>query len=437
MRLPWIWDAEGFRNRVAFALGIQPMGGAAVQVPGRLDDKEPFEDVARYSDNLLDAIVRARDHRYVERLAERLKYFFNETVIRAIARDIRSQHPPFDETSFVAMCMEGLEDLELTERAGRVAEAMRRYLPNDFAVAARIIADSLGPELEGSDTFGLEPLRYMPHVFFVARYGLDDFEVSMWLQHELTRRFSAEGSIRAFLVTYPERTYARLQQWATDPNVHVRRLVSEGTRPRLPWARRLRAYQEDPAPVIRLLEMLKDDPHRYVQRSVANSLNDISKDHPDIAVDVCRRWSAGAGDGREWTVRHALRSLVKEGHRGALEVLGYASAPEIKITAVRFEPEHVKLGSTMRFSFDLCSEGDRDQGLLVDYAVHFVKANGARTPKVFKLRELVLPPGGRVRLDGRVSFADMTTRKHRPGRHQVDVLVNGVRYTLGEFEVSR
>ncbi|MGH2708582.1 MAG: DNA alkylation repair protein, partial [Actinomycetota bacterium] len=218
---------------------------------------------------------------------------------------------------------------------------------------------------------------YMPHVFFVQKYGLDDFEAAMRVQYELTKRFSAESSIRAFLVRYPENTYARLVEWAHDESVHVRRLVSEGTRPRLPWAPRLRAFQEDPRPVIALLELLKDDPERYVQRSVANNLNDIGKDHPDLAVEVCRRWSTGASPGREWIVRHALRSLVKEAHRGALETLGVGGKPNVSVTGVRLVPPSVKLGGELRFSFEIASTGDRVQELLIDYAVHFVKANGA------------------------------------------------------------
>lgn len=331
--------------------------------------------------------------------------------------------------------MNGLEDLELTPRAMHIAEAMHRALPDDFAEASRILEASLGPELGEGDGWGMEPLRYFPHMYFVARYGIEHFEDSMRFQYELTKRSTAEGSIRAFLEAYPERTYERLMEWVSDPNMHVRRLVSEGTRPRLPWASRLRTFQADPAPVIRLLELLKDDPERYVQRSVANNLNDIAKDHPDIAVEVCRRWSVDATPDRRWIVRHALRSLVKGSHPGALDVMGYASAPLLTVADVEFTPPVVALGGKLRFSFDLASDSDKDQRLLVDFAVHFVKADGSRRPKVFKLRELVLAAGGKTRLEGSVSFVEMTTRKHRPGLHRIDVLANGVAHPLGEFEV--
>ncbi len=368
-------------------------------------------------------------------MAEKLKHFFSEQVVRSIASDLRRAQPSFREPPFVGACLTRLASLELTARAWHVADAMHDHLPRPFAAAAEILVASLGPELSRTDEFGLSPLRYMPHVFFVQKYGLDDFEAAMRVQYELTKRFSAESSIRAFLVRYPENTYARLLEWARDENVHVRRLVSEGTRPRLPWAPRLRAFQEDPRPVIALLDLLKDDPERYVQRSVANNLNDIGKDHPDLAVEVCHRWSTGASPGREWIVRHAPRSLVKKAHRGALETLGVGGKPNVSVTGARLVPPSVRLGGELRFSFEIASTGKRVQELLIDYAVHFVKANGATRPKVFKFRKIVLSPAARVELGSTVSFENMTTRRHYRGRHRIDVLINGVAHPLAEFEV--
>lgn len=312
---------------------------------------------------------------------------------------------------------------------------MQRHLPQPFARAAEVLIASLGPEVPSADELGLNALRYMPHVFFVQRHGLDDFEVAMRAQYELTKRFSAESSIRPFLVKYPEATYQRLVEWACDPNLHVRRLVSEGTRPRLPWATRLRAFQENPRPVLALLELLKDDPERYVQRSVANNLNDIGKDHPDVVVETCRRWLSGAPTARQWVVRHALRSLIKQGHAGALKVLGVGARPEVCIGAVRAAPGSVRIGEELRFSFLLSSSASTPQDLVVDYAVHFVKANGAVRPKVFKLKRLSLAPHGSAELRGKVSFRPMTTRRHHSGRHRIELRVNGVAYPLLEVEL--
>ena len=368
-------------------------------------------------------------------MAEQLKNFFDAEVVRSIARDLRGACPAFRERAFIDQCMTGLDDLELIARGWHIAEAMHQHLPRSFAAAAEILIASLGPEHVDGESSGMAPFRYLPHVLFVQKYGLEDFEIAMRAQYELTKRFSAESSIRAFLVRHPERTYARLVEWARDGNVHVRRLVSEGTRPRLPWAPRLRAFQQDPRPVIALLEMLKDDPERYVQRSVANNLNDIGKDHPDLAVEVCRRWSVGAKPGRAWIVKHALRSLVKQGHGGALALMGAGAFPKVAIDNVRLSPSNVTLGGRLRLSFDIVSTARKPQTLLVDYAVHFVKANGTTKRKVFKLRRLDLPAGGRMQLASTVSFADLTTRRHYPGKHRLEALINGAVHPLAAFEL--
>ncbi|HYO96616.1 MAG TPA: DNA alkylation repair protein [Polyangiaceae bacterium] len=368
--------------------------------------------------------------------SRKLKDLFDATLVQAIAAELSRAHPVFDAVAFTQSSLTGLTDLELTARGWQLAEAMQRHLPQPFARAAEVLIASLGAEVRSPDELGLNALRYMPHVFFVQRYGLDDFEVAMRVQYELTKRFSAESSIRPFLVKYPEATYQRLVEWTCDPNLHVRRLVSEGTRPRLPWATRLRAFQENPRPVLALLELLKDDPERYVQRSVANNLNDIGKDHPEMVVETCRRWSSGAPPARQWVVRHALRSLVKQGHAGALTVLGVGRRPEICISAVRVAPSSVRIGEDLRFSFSLSSSASKQQDLVVDYAVHFVKANGAARPKVFKLKRLTLAPRSSAELRGKVSFQAMTTRRHHSGRHRIELRVNGVAYPLLEVELK-
>lgn len=370
-------------------------------------------------------------------MAERLKDFFDARVVRAIAEELRSAEPHFDAEGFVRDGLSGLSALELTGRGWHLAEALRRHLPEPFPEASEILVRSLDRALPPSGASPMEPFRYLPHVFFVAKYGLEHFEPAMAAQYALTQRFTAEFSIRAFLERYPEATLERLQTWAADPNVHVRRLVSEGTRPRLPWAPRLRAFQKDPTPVLALLERLKDDPERYVQRSVANNLNDIAKDHPDLAAAVCAKWLDGAGKGRAWIVRHALRSLVKKGHPAALRLLGVGDPPAVKLRDGRFVPRTVRIGGDLRFHVVLASASDVGQELLVDYAVHFVKANGEARPKVFKLKKLRLPPRAEVELSGTITFRALTTRTPHEGRHRIELLVNGVPHPLGAFDVRR
>jgi 3-methyladenine DNA glycosylase AlkC len=365
-----------------------------------------------------------------------LKSFFDQAVVEDLTRDIKAVYPNFQRRPFIAACMKGLDRLELLARGWHIAEAMKRYLPADFETSADILVRSLGPELNTAYLNGMAPLRYLPHVFFVAKYGLDHFEASMQAQYELTKRFTAEYSIRAFLQKYPEECCQRLREWAADANVHVRRLVSEGTRPRLPWAPRLRAFQHDPAPVLSLLELLEDDSELYVRRSVANNLNDIGKDHPEVLLDVCRKWSTGADSQRRWIIRHALRSLVKKGDPRALALLGFAAAPQIRIEKPGFSARRIRLGEDLTFSFDLVSAASTPQVLLVDFAVHFVKANGTASPKVFKLARVDLPPTGRKRVKGSVSFKTRTTRKQYPGVHKLDLRINGAVFQLGQVRVA-
>lgn len=368
-------------------------------------------------------------------MAEPLKNQFGPDVPRKIAGMISAVFPQFPAEAFILDALDGYESLELLDRGRKIAAAMRRHLPSRYDEAARILLASLGPRLEKTDKFGMATFLYLPHIYFVAEYGLNHFEASMEAQYELTQRFTAEYSIRAFLVRYPEATLMRLRDWARDPNPHVRRLVSEGTRPRLPWAIRLREFQKDPGPVLALLELLKDDPELYVRRSVANNLNDIGKDHPSVIVETARKWMIDASEERRWLVRHALRSAVKRGDRGALEILGFGEGSTVSIDDLRVTPVPAVIGKSATITVELTNTGNQSQSILVDLRIHFVKGNGRTSPKVFKLKALDIEPGGRMKLTRTISLAEMTTRKHYPGVHGVDVVVNGGVRQSGDFEV--
>jgi 3-methyladenine DNA glycosylase AlkC len=370
-------------------------------------------------------------------VAEPLKNSYGPEIPRRIAAMIEAAYPRFDASAFVRECLDGYEALNLIARGWRIADALHAHLPREYPAAIDILLRSLGPRLESSEGNGMAPFLYMPHAFFVARYGLEHFEPSMRAQLEITKRFTAEFSIRPFIERHPQATMARLAAWARDPDPHVRRLVSEGTRPRLPWAPRLRAFQRDPGPVLALLELLKDDPELYVRRSVANNLNDIGKDHPEILVEVARRWLADADADRRWIVKHALRSAVKRGEAAALKALGYGSASAgLAIEAASVRPARVKRGGSVTVAFAVANRGKRRCRALVDFRVHFVKANGRSAPKVFKLKAVELAPGESVRLAKKVTLADLTTRKHYPGRHVVEAQVDGRPRPIGAFTLA-
>lgn len=257
-----------------------------------------------------------------------LKDLLGEEAVDCLAHNIALVHPRFDRAAFRRRALDGLDPLGIVQRGRHIAAALRRGLPEKYAEAIRIILASLTPPLTSTEGVGLEVFFYHPHACFIAEYGLapehnggeDPFETSMTAQYELTQRFTAEFSIRPFLIRHPERTLARLLQWTADPNPHVRRLCSEGTRPRLPWAPRLPAFIADPAPLFPLLEALKDDPSLYVRRSVANHLGDIAKDHPDQVFALCARWQNGATKEVKWLIRHALRHPASKGDATAIEL---------------------------------------------------------------------------------------------------------------------
>jgi 3-methyladenine DNA glycosylase AlkC len=257
-----------------------------------------------------------------------LAYLLDREAIECLAHNIRLIHTDFDGKGFQRSALNGLKPLSIMQRGQHLAKALRAHLPEHYGQAVRILLKSLTPPLTATEDLGLGVFFYLPHVSFVATYGLDPihndgrdpFETSMMAQYELTKRFSAEFSLRPFLIRWPDRTLSHLKQWTTDRDPHVRRLCSEGTRPRLPWAMRIPAFIKDPRPALPILEALKDDLDLYVRRSVANHLGDIAKDHPDLAFQLCERWLAGATAERKWLLRHAVRHPAKNGVKAALRI---------------------------------------------------------------------------------------------------------------------
>lgn len=373
-------------------------------------------------------------------MAEALKNQFGADVPQAIARMILAVYPSFNSEGFVREALQGYDALALMARGNKIAEALRAHLPPDYAQALAILMDSLDKPHGRDRSQTLASFIYLPHTVFVSAYGLAYFEESMLALHALTQRFTGEFAIRAFIEQDPAATLRQLRMWATDPSVHVRRLVSEGTRPRLPWAGRLRLFQADPTPVLALLELLKDDPELYVRRSVANNLNDIGKDHPGVLTCTAHAWLQDVTPQRAWIVQHALRSAIKRGETGALDALGFGKAAQVCVDNALISPRRAVPGGSVHIAFEVTSTAvgtdEAPQRVLVDFGVHYVKANGQTRTKVFKLKTLELSAGQTVGLSKKISLAQMSTRQHYPGIHKVDVILNGQAQPLGEFELA-
>jgi 3-methyladenine DNA glycosylase AlkC len=370
-------------------------------------------------------------------VAPRLIDSFGPEVPRRIAAMVAAVDPGFDGERFVAAALDGHEALGLMDRGRHWGAALRAHLPGDDADALRALTASLGPPrpVDGPPQ-GMAPFLYLPHSFVIAEHGLGCFEVAMEAQHALTQRFTAEFCIRPYLAAEPARTLARLAEWVADPSAHVRRLVSEGTRPRLPWAARLRALQRDPGPVLPLLARLRDDPSPDVRRSVANHLNDIGRDHPALLVGIAREWAVDAPPARRRLLRHALRGRVAAGDPDALAVLGHDPAAPAAARIAGIEPARPRTGDTLRVRVEVSNPGGAPAAYAVRLRVRFPRPGGREAVRVFTLGERELPPGGSAGLAGRVSLAHHTTRAAHPGPHVLEIMVNGVARAAATIEVG-
>lgn len=355
----------------------------------------------------------------------------NPAVVVRIGAALAAFQPGFPEDAFAADGRRGLAGLEMKDRVRHVMAALSRHLPDDFPQAleavrqAALLLDEDGQPL-------LSGFAAWPLIDWVGEYGLDHPDLSLEALRRMTHRFSAEFAIRPFLLQHSESTLATLRTWIDDDDHHVRRLISEGTRPRLPWGRRLPMFMDDPAPVLALLESLKDDPEEYVRRSVANNLNDIAKDHSDLVAEVGARWMKGAGRARQRLVRHGLRTLVKQGHESALKALGYNTRPGVKVE-LSLENDALRVGQSLNLDIQITSTRRRAQKLVVDFAVYFRKSDGSLAPRIFKWKVVDLPSGGHVRLRKKHMMVPRSVRPLYPGRHEVALLVAGREFSRRAF----
>jgi 3-methyladenine DNA glycosylase AlkC len=352
-------------------------------------------------------------------MADLLKNMYSREFITELATHIRLVEPSFDSTAFYRDVLDSeWGGRELKQRMDHIARCIRLHLPGDFRRALEQLVKVI-ERYRQSRAMGFTDM-FFPH--FVELYGLGDPEVSLPALEIFTRSSSSEFAIRPFILRYPDRTMDQMLQWSRHDNHHVRRLASEGCRPRLPWAIALKNFQKDPSPIFPILENLKFDPSDYVRRSVANNLNDISKDHPDRVLSVVSQW-IGHSEATDRLVRHACRGLLRQGHSRALALLGYGGAPTADIENLKITPKRISRGAAVTMHFDFRPR--RKGRYRLTYAVDYVTARGGVSRKVYMLKSVDAKDGHSITIRHRRSFADRTTRRHYPGRHQVHVMVNG------------
>ena len=374
-------------------------------------------------------------------MAEPFKNLINPAVVDAIGHHLKRADRRFDRSAFNAAALPGLEALELKARVLQVARALASTLPQDVDRALGLMEASLGPAGEGDDLSqlrtseaGLAGWAVWPLTEAVVLIARAAPERGLAALHAMTQRLTAEFAIRPFLIDHPEIGFRTLESWLGDPSAHVRRLVSEGSRPRLPWGLRLQQLVDDPRPTLPFLAALQDDPSEYVRRSVANHLNDIAKDHPALVAHWLDTHLPGASEARRALLRHASRGLVKQGDARTLAAWGLGQ--RLKGSAVlTLSAPRVTLGGELGLQLALRSTAAQPQRLAIDYAVHHVKANGTLSPKVFKGWVIELGPREERLLEKRHSLKPVTTRRYHAGAHKVDVRINGQVVAEAGFEL--
>jgi len=366
-----------------------------------------------------------------------MKNGLSHAAVDRIGQALVRVQPKLDRALFQQQALEGLEALELKERVTHIISTLQAFLPSDFAKTAKLLKRLPAIWDRGPADDPLRGFAAWPLIDYVGVHGLEHPEIALDLLEHLTELFSAEFAIRPLLLNHPEIAQRYLQDWSLHPSEHVRRLASEGSRPRLPWGIQLKPFVEDPSPNIPLLDTLKNDPSLYVRRSVANHLNDIAKDHPDTVISICKKWySKKPSEEVRWVIKHATRTLVKAGHPEVFPLLGYSEQVAIKKPQITLESAALTLGESLSFSFKIQSTSTAAQKLVVDFALHLVKANGRRQAKVFKLKSLNLAPGEICQLEKTHSIKPISTRKYYSGTQVLEVLVNGKGVAECEFELS-
>jgi 3-methyladenine DNA glycosylase AlkC len=344
-----------------------------------------------------------------------LKHLINASVVKKISRAISRLDKTFESKAFLRLTSE-LETLELKQRVLLVAKHLEMNLKYPYPQALKLLMAAM----EEGDLKGFE---LWPFSEFISQKGIDHFDLSMKAMYRLTQRFTAEFAVRPFLLQNHTKVLKYFSKWAVDKNVHVRRWVSEGSRPLLPWGQNIPLFIMDPTHTILLLDKLK------VRKSVANHLNDISKNHPQVVIDLIRIWSKDISPENsvklEWIKKQALRTLIKKGHAGAMKLMGVSDKPLVRIKNLSSDRKTYKLNDIMSFSFSLESLARKDQKLIIDYAIDFVKANGKQSKKIFKLKSLELTSGEKLLIKKNHSLKPITTMMYYSGTHHLLIQING------------
>lgn len=358
-------------------------------------------------------------------MPELLKNMYNRESLYEVAVAIQSVYNSFKVDEFIKSTMdETWNNLELKARCRKISMSLGMYLPEDYKEALSILEKSVT---------GFYFAFFFPD--FVEVYGQDDinWDLSISALERNTEYWSSEFAARAFIIKDEDRMMAQMRKWSKHKSEHVRRLASEGCRPQLPWGQAISKFKKDPTPVLPILEQLKTDTSTYVQKSVANNLNDISKTHPDLVISIAKDWY-GKNKSTNWIVKHGCRTLLKKGNRDVLALFGYDDTTSINLQDFTLETTSISIGEDLTFSFNILAKKATKTRL--EYGIDYIKSNGKRNRKIFKISEVSLKENEKKSYMKKHSFADVSVRRHYPGIHSIAIIINGIEKDKLDFELG-
>ncbi len=364
----------------------------------------------------------------------KLKNIYTQDLIQGYGRIVKQVWPSFQEKAFSKKVFNHeWEGLELKERMRHISSQINNTFPSGFEPASRIIVqtvDHLIHQHGSKMTF-----EYGFLADFIERFGLEYPDTSIPALEKITQWTSAEFAVRPFLLRYPDRMYVQMLQWSQHESPYVRRLSSEGFRPRLPWGQGIPILKKDPSPILPILECLKNDPAETVRRSVANNLNDIAKDHPALVLQTIKSWK-GISNDTDWIIKHASRGMLKKGDERALKLFGFDPAISTVVVENLKCGKSVAIDDLLNFSFDIMNQGKKPVKARIEYAIDYLTSTGKKSAKVFQIREKIMQPDTQETISRFQRFANLTTRKHFPGHHKLSILLNGKEVASASFQVK-
>lgn len=359
-------------------------------------------------------------------MAEPLKNLYNQTFITNLAHQIAKNYAAFDTDLFIKLVFDkNWKNKELKQRMRHISECMHQTLPLSYK-------DQVNVLMETALNFGGFTAMFFPD--FIEVYGQDDLKTSVKALEHFTQLSSSEFAVRPFIIKYPTEMLKQHLVWSKHKNHHVRRLASEGIRPRLPWAMALPMFKNNPSPILGILNNLMTDESEYVRRSVSNCINDISKDNPDTVIELINQWK-GHSDETNWILKHASRGLLKKGNPTVLKAFGLNNEHKVNLVNLNIDKPKLAIGESFNFNFSVALLEKKATNIRLEYQIYYMKANGKKLPKIFQIGTYQLKPNEPFEVSKKHSFANLTTRKHYAGKHFIAITANGNEIGRLEFEL--